>query len=107
MAVVMEMTIANVPTTELDKDSQPTSLQGFLTNNEWDQLLSKTDHLVSELEKIKEEKTRKKVFELLDSMNEVVIEGYLDSPRQEYDRVRKFISDSFKNDLVSPYVSTR
>ena len=36
-------------------------------------------------------------FELLDSMNEVVIEGYLDSPRQEYDRVRKFISDSFNN----------
>jgi nitrite reductase/ring-hydroxylating ferredoxin subunit len=71
MAVVMEMTIANVPTTELDKDSQPTSLQGFLTNNEWDQLLSKTDHLVSELEKIKEEKTRKKVFELLDSVDQI------------------------------------
>ena len=36
-------------------------------------------------------------FELLDSMNEVVIEGYLDSPREEYGKVRKFILDSFNN----------
>ena len=35
--------------------------------------------------------------EVLDSMNEVVIEGYLDSPREEYGKVRKFILDSFNN----------
>ena len=71
MVVVKEMTIVIVPTTKLDKDSPPNSLQGFLTNNEWDELLLKTDYLISELEKINEEKTRKKIFELLNLVDQI------------------------------------
>ena len=58
MVVVMEMIIVIAHTFKLDIDSPKSLLQGFLTNNEWDELLSKTDDMISELEEIKDKQTR-------------------------------------------------
>jgi len=65
------MIIVIAHTAKLDNDSPKSSLQGFLTNNEWDELLSKTDDMISELEKIKDKKTRKQVFESLNYVDQI------------------------------------
>lgn len=71
MVVVTGMTIAIAHTTSLEKETVLTPLQGFLTNNEWDELLAKTDYLISELENINDDKSRKKVFELLNLVDQI------------------------------------
>ena len=66
MVVVKAMTTANVNTTEdSPPEFVPESLRGFMTNSEWDELLSRADYLITSLESIDDSNTRQSVFELL------------------------------------------
>ena len=69
MVVVKAMTTANVNTTEdSPPEFVPESLRGFMTNSEWDELLSRADYLITSLESIEDSNTRQNVFELLISI---------------------------------------
>ena len=68
----MEMTIAAANTTEnKTQEFEPQALRGFMTNEEWDQLLARADYLVSSLEQIEDSKERRKVFELLNVLDQI------------------------------------
>ena len=72
MVVVKAMTTANVNTTEdSPPEFVPESLRGFMTNSEWDELLSRADYLITSLESIEDSNTRQNVFELLKVLDKV------------------------------------
>ena len=72
MVVVMVMTTANVNTTEdSPPEFVPESLRGFMTNSEWDELLSRADYLITSLESIDDSNTRQSVFELLKVLDKI------------------------------------
>ena len=70
MDVAMEMTIAAANTTDNStQEFEPQALRGFMTNEEWDQLLARADYLVSSLEQIEDAQERRKAFELLNVLD--------------------------------------
>ena len=72
MVVVMAMTTANANITEdSPPEFVPESLRGFMTNSEWDELLSRADYLITSLESIEDSNTRQNVFELLKVLDKV------------------------------------
>ena len=72
MDVAMEMTIAAANTTDNStQEFEPQALRGFMTNEEWDQLLARADYLVSLLEQIEDAQERRKVFELLNVLDQI------------------------------------
>ena len=79
MVVVMVMTTANVNTTEdSPPEFVPESLRGFMTNSEWDELLSRADYLITSLESIEDSNTRQNVFELLKVLDKVHREKFIE-----------------------------
>ena len=72
MVVVKAMTTANANITEdSPPEFVPESLRGFMTNSEWDELLSRADYLITSLESIEDSNTRQNVFELLKVLDKV------------------------------------
>ena len=47
----------------------PQELQGFRSNEEWDSLISRVDHLVREMERLPDPRLRQRVFELLQGID--------------------------------------
>ncbi len=72
MGVAMETTIAAANTTDNStQEFEPQALRGFMTNEEWDQLLARADYLVSSLEQIEDAQERSKFFELLNVLDQI------------------------------------
>ena len=93
MVVVMVMTTANVNTTEdSPPEFVPESLRGFMTNSEWDELLSRADYLITSLESIDDSNTRQSVFELLKVLDKI--------HRESLTRLVRLLKMEFLNKLL-------
>ena len=105
--VAMEMTIAAANTTEnKTQEFEPQALRGFMTNEEWDQLLARADYLVSSLEQIEDSKERRKVFELLNVLDQIHRESLTRLVRLFKDGVmEQIITDPPIRTLMDLYLS--